>query len=75
MWREDKEEAVKSDWMTWRKEKILQIKRGYTRSHFPQNSSWKKLRACRKTDYIIIIIIWISYFSAFSWETFTYPGI
>jgi hypothetical protein len=24
---------------------------------------------------IIIIIIWISHFSAFSWETFTYPGI
>jgi hypothetical protein len=32
------------------------------------------------TDYVFIIIIiiitiWISHFSAFSWETFTYSGI
>jgi hypothetical protein len=33
------------------KEKILEIKRGSTRSHCVENSLWKRLRTCRKTDY------------------------
>jgi hypothetical protein len=33
------------------KEKILEIERGSTRSHPVENSPWKRLRTCRKTDY------------------------
>jgi hypothetical protein len=32
-------------------EKILEIDRGSTRSHPVENSLWKRLRTCRKTDY------------------------
>jgi hypothetical protein len=37
--------------MTQGKEKILEIERGSTRWHPMQNSLWKRLRTCRKTDY------------------------
>jgi hypothetical protein len=30
---------------------ILEIERGSTRSHPVENSLWKRLRTCRKTDY------------------------
>jgi hypothetical protein len=30
--------------------KILEIERGNTRSHPVENSLWKRLRTCRKTD-------------------------
>jgi hypothetical protein len=33
------------------KEKIMEIERGSTRSHPVENSLWKRLRTCRKTDY------------------------
>jgi hypothetical protein len=33
------------------KEKKLEIERGSTRSHPMENSLWKWLRTCRKTDY------------------------
>jgi hypothetical protein len=33
------------------KEKILEVGRGSTRSHPVENSLWKRLRTCRKTDY------------------------
>jgi hypothetical protein len=33
------------------KEKVLEIERGSTRSHPVENSLWKRLRTCRKTDY------------------------
>jgi hypothetical protein len=33
------------------KENILEIERGSTRSHPVENSLWKRLRTCRKTDY------------------------
>jgi hypothetical protein len=33
------------------KEKILEIERGSTRSHSMENSLWKRLQTCRKTDY------------------------
>jgi hypothetical protein len=33
------------------KEKILEIESGSTRSHSMENSLWKRLRTCRKTDY------------------------
>jgi hypothetical protein len=33
------------------KEKILEIERGSTRLHPVENSLWKRLRTCRKTDY------------------------
>jgi hypothetical protein len=49
--REDEEEDVSSYWMTLRKENILEIERGSTRSHPVENSLWKRLRTCRKTDY------------------------
>jgi hypothetical protein len=32
------------------KKKILEIERGSTRSHTVENSLWKRLRTCRKTD-------------------------
>jgi hypothetical protein len=32
-------------------EKILEIERGSTRSYHMENSLWKRLRTCRKTDY------------------------
>jgi hypothetical protein len=32
-------------------EKIPEIERGSTRSHPMENSLWKRLRTCRKTDY------------------------
>jgi hypothetical protein len=34
-----------------KKERILKIERGSTRSHPVENSLWKRLRTCRKTDY------------------------
>jgi hypothetical protein len=33
-----------------KKKKILDIERGRTRSHPMENSLWKRLRTCRKTD-------------------------
>jgi hypothetical protein len=33
------------------KEKILEIERGSTRPHPVENSLWKRLQTCRKTDY------------------------
>jgi hypothetical protein len=33
------------------KEKILEIERGSTISYAVENSLWKRLRTCRKTDY------------------------
>jgi hypothetical protein len=33
-----------------KEEKILEIERGSTRSHRVENSFWKRLRTCRKTD-------------------------
>jgi hypothetical protein len=35
------------------KKKTLEIERGSTRSHCVENSLWKRLRTCRKTDYRI----------------------
>jgi hypothetical protein len=32
-------------------EKILETERGRTRSHPVDDSLWKRLRTCRKTDY------------------------
>jgi hypothetical protein len=46
----NEEEGVSSYWMTLRKKKILEIERGSTRSHPVENSLWKRLRTCRKTD-------------------------
>jgi hypothetical protein len=34
-----------------KKERILEIERGSTRSHPVEISLWKRLRTCRKTDY------------------------
>ena len=34
-----------------KEKKILEIERGSTRSHPVENSLWKMLRTCRKTDY------------------------
>jgi hypothetical protein len=44
-------EDVSSYWTTLGKNKILEIERGSTRSHSVENSLWKRLRTCRKTDY------------------------
>jgi hypothetical protein len=45
------------------KEKILEIERGSTRSHPVENSLWKRLRTCRKTDYRMneYVLSWIQY--------------
>jgi hypothetical protein len=42
--REDEEEDVSSYW-------IMEIERGSSRSHSLENSIWKKLWTCRKTNY------------------------
>jgi hypothetical protein len=39
-------------------QKILEIERGSTRSHPMENSLWKRLRTCRKTDYRTKWILW-----------------
>jgi hypothetical protein len=41
--------------MTLRKEKILDFERGSSRSHCLENSLWKRLRTCRKTDYTMMM--------------------
>ena len=38
-------------------EKMLEIESGSTRSHSADSSPWKSLRACRKTDYVMIMEI------------------
>jgi len=41
---EEEEEDVSSYWMTLRKrERMLEIRRGSTRSHIMENSLWKRL--------------------------------
>jgi hypothetical protein len=35
---------------------MLEIERGSTRSHCKENFFWKRLRSCRKRDYIMIMI-------------------
>jgi hypothetical protein len=40
---------VGSGWPQWN-QRILVIERGSTRSHPVENSLWKRLRTCRKTD-------------------------
>jgi hypothetical protein len=50
-WREDEEEAVRSYWTILRgKKRILETERGNTISHCVENSLWKRLCTCRKTD-------------------------
>ena len=51
--REGEEEDVISYSVTWRNEKILEIERGSTRSRSVENSLWKSLWTCRKTDYVV----------------------
>jgi hypothetical protein len=36
---------------------MLEIERGSTRSHFVENSLWKRLRACRKTDCGMMVMM------------------
>jgi hypothetical protein len=43
--------------MTLRKEKLLEMERGRTRLHPLENSLFKMLRTCRKTDYTINIFM------------------
>jgi hypothetical protein len=35
-------------------EKILETKRGRTRTHDVENSFWKRIRTCHKTEYRMI---------------------
>jgi hypothetical protein len=49
--REDEEDDVSSCWMTLRKGETLEFGRGSTRTHPVENWLWKRLWACRKTDY------------------------
>jgi hypothetical protein len=49
--RREEEEDVSSHWMNYRKEKVLEIERGSTRSPSVENSFWKRLWTFRKTDY------------------------
>jgi hypothetical protein len=35
------------------KERIMEIERGSTRLRSAENSLWKRLWTCRKTDYVI----------------------
>jgi hypothetical protein len=48
---EDEEEDVGGYWIILSKREDTGILRGSTRSHFPESWLWKRLRACRKTDY------------------------
>jgi hypothetical protein len=49
-WRENKENGVSSYCMSLRA-RILETVRGSTRSHSVENSLWKRLLTCSKTDY------------------------
>jgi len=46
----DEEEDVRNYWITL---KIQEFERGITRSHTVENSLWKRLWTCRKTDYVM----------------------
>jgi hypothetical protein len=50
---EDAKEGVSSYWTTLRKTEVLETERGSTRSYLLENSLWKRLRTCLKTDYKI----------------------
>jgi hypothetical protein len=47
---EDEDEGVRNYWMILKKEKILAIERGRTRSHCVENLLWKRLWTWRKTQ-------------------------
>jgi hypothetical protein len=50
--REDEEEDLSNYWMTIRKrERVLEIEGGNTRSHSVENWLWKRLWTCCQTDY------------------------
>ena len=44
------EDEARSYWMTLKKERTLEIERGSTKSHFVENSPWKRLWTCLMTD-------------------------
>jgi hypothetical protein len=50
---EDEDEGVRNYWMILKKEKILEIERGSTRSHCVENLLWKRLWTWRKTHYVM----------------------
>jgi hypothetical protein len=51
--QEDEEEDVESYLMTLKKgqERILSFEGGSSRSHYVENSLWKRLWSCSKTKY------------------------
>jgi len=36
---------------------MLETERRNTRSHYIENSLWKKLWTCRKTDYVVVVVV------------------
>jgi hypothetical protein len=50
--REDEEEDLSSYWMT-----LLETERGGSRLHSVENTLWNRLWICRKTDYMMAIVM------------------
>jgi hypothetical protein len=48
---------ISSCWMTWRKQEDTGIEGGSSGSHSLENSVWKRLWTCRKTDYYLILTL------------------
>jgi len=55
--RKDEEEDVSRNWVTLGKQTILEFERLSTRSHGLENSFWKRLWTCRKTDCLAVMVL------------------
>ena len=50
-WQEDEEEDVRSYWMTLRTGEDTPFEGGSSRSHYVEESFWRRLWTCRQTEY------------------------
>ena len=55
--RKDEEEAVSRYWVILRKQAVWEFERVSTRSHGLENSFWKRLWTCRKTDCLAVKVV------------------
>jgi hypothetical protein len=55
--RKDEEEDVSRYWITLRKQTLLEFERLSTRSHGLENSFWKRLWTCSKTDCLAVMVV------------------
>jgi hypothetical protein len=55
--RDDKEEGVSSYWMViWKRQDNRRVS---TRYHVLKNSLWKRLWTCRKTEYVVMMMMMV----------------